>query len=109
LVQLGPGAGFDPRDQLAVRRKHEDMSERGVGHEQPARLSMVKPSGPLAPNIEQKRPTLETLPSFMNGNARPRCRASSRRTARFRGIEHQAVRADAGIDQAVEPAVGDSR
>ena len=29
---------------------------------------MVNPSGPLAPNIEQKRPTLETLPSFMNGN-----------------------------------------
>ena len=28
---------------------------------------MVRPSGPLAPNVEQKRPTLETLPSFMNG------------------------------------------
>ena len=28
---------------------------------------MVMPSGPLGPNVEQKRPTLETLPSFMNG------------------------------------------
>src|SRR5437660_11617740 len=30
-------------------------------------LSIVNPSGPLAPNVEQKRPTLETLPSFMKG------------------------------------------
>src|SRR5260370_29181674 len=30
-------------------------------------LSIVSPSGPLAPNVEQKRPTLETLPSFIKG------------------------------------------
>src|SRR5260370_16829383 len=30
-------------------------------------LSIVNPSGPLAPKVEQKRPTLETLPSFMKG------------------------------------------
>src|SRR5262249_21763843 len=30
-------------------------------------LSMVMPSGPLGPNIEQNRPTFDTLPSFMNG------------------------------------------
>jgi len=29
--------------------------------------SIVIPSGPLGPNIEQKRPTFETLPSFMKG------------------------------------------
>jgi hypothetical protein len=28
---------------------------------------MVMPSGPLGPNSEPKRPTLEMLPSFMNG------------------------------------------
>ena len=28
---------------------------------------MVMPSGPLAPKVEQKRPTFDTLPSFMNG------------------------------------------
>ena len=28
---------------------------------------MARPSGPLAPKVEQKRPTLETLPSFMRG------------------------------------------
>ena len=29
---------------------------------------MVMPSGPLGPNSEQKRPTFDTLPSFMNGS-----------------------------------------
>ena len=43
------------------------MTERGVRHEQPARSVHRQPSGPLAPKVEQKRPTFETLPSFMNG------------------------------------------
>src|SRR3954470_24180482 len=44
--------------------------------------SIVRPSGPLAPKVEQKRPTFETLRSFIKGRARPRCRASLRQTAR---------------------------
>src|SRR5260370_6286092 len=30
-------------------------------------LSIVNPSGPLVPKVEQKRPALETLPSFISG------------------------------------------
>src|ERR1700682_6387528 len=30
-------------------------------------LSIVRPSGPLVPNVEQKRPTLATPPSFIKG------------------------------------------
>ena len=73
--------------------------------EQPAGLSMVMPSGPLVPNIEQKRPTLETLPSFMNGRRQTALsRVIATNSTASRGIEHQAVGADAGIDQAIEPA-----
>ena len=59
---------------------------------------------------EQKRPTFETLPSFMNGirqTALSRVIATNS-TVSLR-IEHQAVGADAGIDQAIEPAVRRSR
>src|SRR5258708_12211722 len=41
-------------------------SEACATNNRPA-LSIVRPSGPLAPKVEQKRPTLETLPSFIKG------------------------------------------
>ena len=83
------------------------MAERCVRHEQPARVSIVMPSGPLAPKVEQKRPTFETLPSFMNGARQTALsRVIATNSTDLARIEHQAVGADAGVDQAIEPAVG---
>src|SRR6266481_1346595 len=39
-------------------------SEACATNRRPA-LSIVRPSGPLGPKVEQKRPTFETLPSFL--------------------------------------------
>ena len=81
-------------------------SEACATNSRPAR-SMVMPSGPLGPNSEQKRPTFETLPSFMNGRRQTALsRVIATNSTGLVGIEHQPVGVDAGIDQAVEPVVG---
>src|ERR1700712_2444467 len=79
-------------------------SEACATNSRPA-WSIVNPSGPLAPKVEQNRPTLETLPSFISG--RRQTAFASHRDKQYSpaGIEHQPVRADTGVDQAVEPPV----
>src|SRR6478752_5749909 len=67
LVQLGPAQDLMRAiDSPLGANTNTCPSDACATNSRPA-LSIVSPSGPLAPNVEQKRPTLETLPSFMKG------------------------------------------
>src|SRR6266487_1273597 len=69
LVQLGPAQDLMRAINSPLGANTNTCpSEACATNSRPA-LSIVRPSGPLAPKVEQKRPTLETLPSFINGKA----------------------------------------
>src|ERR1700753_3503408 len=67
LVQLGPVQDLIRAisSPLGANTK-TGPSEACATNRRPG-LSMVRPSGPLVPNNEQKRPTFATLPSFISG------------------------------------------
>lgn len=60
------GAGLDAGDPFAVRREYEDMTERRMRDEQPARLIHGQPSAAGAEGRAEAA-DFDTLPSFMNG------------------------------------------
>jgi len=65
------------------------------------------PSGPLGPNIEQNRPTFETLPSLMNGRRQTALsRVIATNSTSLHRDRARAIRLTPRIDQAVEPSVG---
>src|SRR5260370_31762504 len=67
LVQLGPAQDLIRAISSPLGANTKTCpSEACATNSRPA-LSMVIPSGPLAPKVEQKRPTFATLPSFING------------------------------------------
>src|SRR6266446_5471319 len=67
LVQLGPAQDLTRAiSSPFCANTNTCPSDACATNRRPA-LSIVRPSGPLAPKVEQKRPTLETLPSFIKG------------------------------------------
>src|SRR6478609_11116284 len=67
LVQLGPAQDLMRAINSPLGANTNTCPNDACATNKRPALSMVMPSGPLGPNIEQKRPTLETLPSFING------------------------------------------
>src|SRR6266851_874738 len=67
LVQLGPAQDLTRAiSSPFCANTNTCPSDACATNRRPA-LSIVRPSGPLAPKVEQKRPTFETLPSFIKG------------------------------------------
>ena len=99
-----PGAGLDARDQLAIGRKHEHMPERRVRHKQPARFVHRQSVGTAGAEGRTEAADLRNVAVLHQRRAPHRIVARHRHEQNgLGGIEHQAVRADAGIDQAIEP------
>src|SRR5258705_1715213 len=96
------GAGFDARDQLAILCEHEHMSERCVRHEQPARLVHRQAIGAAGAEGGTEAADLGNAAVLHKGQAPDRVVARHRHKQHgLGGIEHQAVGADAGVDQAI--------
>src|SRR6202162_3522720 len=67
LVQLGPAQDLIRAINSPLGANTNTCPSDACATNRRPALSIVSPSGRLAPKVEQKRPTLETLPSFMNG------------------------------------------
>ena len=107
LVQAGPAQDLIRAMQFTVGREHEHMAERGVRHEQAS--GMVHGQAVRATGAEGRAEAADlgnaaVLHERQSPHGIVACHRDEQ--GRFRAIEHQAVRADAGMDQAVKPTVG---
>src|SRR5258708_5374151 len=84
LVQVGPAQDFMRAVNSPLGANTNTCPSGACATNSRPAWAIVKPSGPLAPKVGQKRPTLATLPSLPQS-------------------QHQPVGRDAGIDQATEP------
>src|SRR6267143_954014 len=67
LIQLGPAQDLIRAINSPLGANTNTCpSEACATNRRPA-WSIVRPSGPLVPKVEQKRPTFEALPSFIKG------------------------------------------
>jgi hypothetical protein len=75
-----PGTGSDPCGEFAIGCEHQHMRQEAYATYRLHVSSMARPSGPLVPNIAQKRPTFAVPPS---GNSDTRQIALSRVIATY--------------------------
>ena len=95
--------GFDLRHQLPIRSEHEHMSERGVSDKQAARFVDSQSVGPAGAEHRTEAAYLRDVAASHERQTPNRVVPRHRHKQHgFAGIEHQAVRTDAGVDQTVE-------
>src|SRR6185312_5459154 len=101
-----PRAGLDARYAFAVRREHEDMAERRMRDEQPPCAVHGHAVGPARTEQRAEAADLGHAAVLHEGKSPHRIVARHGDEEHgLLGIEHETVRADAGIDQAIEPAI----
>ena len=105
LVQAPTRTRLDARNDLAVRREHEDMTERGVADEQATLVVHGQAIRTTRTEGGAEAADLGDAAIFHERGAPHRvvARHGDEQHA-FGGIKHEAVRADAGVDEAIELA-----